>query len=220
MSYQILAYICQHPIRISNTLPWSGSLLDYDVHYCNHCEASRNVRQERDYAQRNYESRREVREQVRSRGNQEAYYESRRTYDLSRLAYAEDVERRQDRDDRERRAQGRLTAHEESRRYDELEASRRGRHERPGDIYRTRFAEPESYRRESQYRDQGQYRRSSRAYQRGTHADTRGYGYHNTSDPYASSSDGDEDADLDALSNDQLNERLRQLQALQARFRR
>ena len=86
--------------------------------------------------------------------------------------------------------------------------------------HRARFVEPESHRRESQYRDQKEYRRAGRDYETGRYADRSGYGYQNTSDPYASSSDGSADDDLDAHSTAELHERIRRLQEVQARFRR
>ncbi|KAK5138397.1 hypothetical protein LTR08_003458 [Meristemomyces frigidus] len=205
MSYQILAATCQHPIRISNYLPRSGTLLDFDVRYCTHCEASRSIRHDREHAERNYQSRLEAQQRMPSSGNRAAYVESRRNYDQSRLAYAEDAEYQQERDDRERRAQGRPTLREEGRRFAGLDDPRLvefGSQIAGREMRRTRFAEPESYRRESQYRDQG-------------------YGYQNTSDPYASSSSEEgADADLNAMSNEQLHERIRRLQEVQARFRR
>lgn len=217
MVYQIVASVCQHPIRTSSHLPWSGSTLDFDVRYCSDCESSRGIRQERDDAERRYRS-----EYDRIGGDRRrrdsGYRESRRTYDDTRRRYADDVDSQQDREDRDRRARGQPTVREAGRRFAGLDspayvalqnAFGRGRS--------VRIAEPQPHRRESQYRDQGNYRRSSTAYAPGRHSDRSGYGYYNTNDPYAN--ENYEDAELDALSRDALDSRRRRLEEQLSRYR-
>lgn len=186
MVYQIRAFICQHIIRESATLPWNGSELEMDRPYCRECENHNHVRSERISAQRDYESSRS-RYDARDIDRDE-YRESQRRYDRARVAQREDDEYWEDRDDRERRAQGRPTLREEARSFAGLDdpewltfkasmSSGRSRET-------ARFNDYGSHRRESQYRDQLSYRRDSRDYDPGRYADSSGRGYYNTSDPH------------------------------------
>jgi hypothetical protein len=180
MAYTIVASVCQHAIRTSSHLPWSGSTLDFSVHYCNDCLRSRSVRSERREAEREHERARFRHDAHRM--NYSDYRSTRQRHDRARLAEVNDNDYWTDRDDRERRATGRMTLQEESRRFagtDDPEW-RSFRREMQGNRD-FRFETPSSHRRESQYRDQPSYRRSSRSYSPGRHADTTGHGYYDTS---------------------------------------
>lgn len=187
MPYSILASVCQHPIRTSSSLPWSGSNLDFSVRYCPSCEASRSIRQDYDRTESRYRRDRDIQElfpeETRASTYRSHYRDNRREYDRSRLAYREDQEYQQDRQDRERRDAGRETLREESRRFAGLDDPEwvAFRDQMNGSSRTTRFAEPQSYRRESQYREQRDYRRRSSHYEPGRYAS--GYDYYNTSDP-------------------------------------
>ncbi|KAK4541262.1 hypothetical protein LTR36_008178 [Oleoguttula mirabilis] len=187
MSYQILASVCQHPIRASSSLPYSGSNLDFDVRYCPSCSASRSVRQERDTTEQRYRQDRDLQE-LFPESDRTTARESRREYDRSRLAYQEDLDYQQDRQDRERRAAGRPTMREEGRQFAGLDDPEYLDFRRQMNGYgrTTRIAEPEPerHRSESQYRDQREYLRTSRRYEPGRYADRSGSGYYDTSDPY------------------------------------
>jgi hypothetical protein len=184
MVYTILAYICQHPIRSSSRLPWSGSTLDFDVHYCQDCERSNRIKSERREAEREYERSKFRHESGRMKYDEYKGHRSR--YDRARLAEREDSEYQERRDDEERRRQGRKTLREEAREFagkddpDWLELKRMLGQD---SSRRARIDETtrESHRRESQYRDQPYYRRSSRFYEPGRYADQTGEGYYDTS---------------------------------------
>lgn len=226
MPYEILASVCQHRIRTSSTLPWSGTNLDFDIQYCNSCQNSRHIRSERDRSEREYHAAYLMHDLLPDQYPCSSHRERRREYDDARLAYAEDLQYQQDRDDHERRRRGERSLRDQGRSFTGLDDpewlafSRRMTGHRE-----TRFEAPERHRRESQYRDQRAYRRSSSRYRRGTHADASGYGYYNTSDPYA---DGyaDEgysrggDAELDRMSSRDLDEYMRRLQRSRDRYHR
>lgn len=176
MAYSIRAASCQHHIRYSNSLPWSGSLLDFDTPYCTSCANSRQIRQDVDSARRDYEHQQFCRSY--HRGN--AYRDSRRAYDGSRLAYQEDLDFQEDRDDREHRAAGRPTLREEARYAvgrdnPEFRELQRQLYALNGRGHRSaRIEDSQSHRRASQYRDQDLYRRRSSGYQPGRYADQSG----------------------------------------------
>ncbi|TKA27145.1 hypothetical protein B0A50_04482 [Salinomyces thailandicus] len=185
MAYRILASVCRHLIRTYDTLPWSGSTIPWsgsvchpNIRYCPSCEASQSILLERDEAERDFETAQRTHSIQRTQESYENYRASMRRYDNARLAYAEDLEFQQDRADRERFAQGETTL------------ALRTREGRPR---QTRFAEPESHRSESEYRAQGEYRRRSKSYLPGAHADTSGQGFYNTSDPSTKQREDKED---------------------------
>ena len=214
--YTIVASVCQHPLRQSSRLPWSGSTFDFDVQYCPSCEASRSTRNERRNAEREYERSRTLYDSGSM--SRSTYKESRHRYDRSRLADIEDREYWQERDDRERRSQGRPTLREESRRFAGLDDPDylNLRREVNGYGRTARIDDSGSYRRESEYRDQPSYRRSSRAYEPGRYADRSSRGYYNTSNPPKRRGSDD---DLDELSDRQLDSRRREVERALRRFR-
>lgn len=113
--------------------------------------------------------------------------ESRRRFDQARLAFAEDQAWREDRDRRERyEREGRL-----SRSHDPW-----GAHRSSGSR-RVQFANLDSHRRESTYRDQTEYRRRSSRYEPGRYADRSGRGFYNTNDPVRDRGYGYEDDVVD-----------------------
>lgn len=178
--------LSHHQIRLAPVLPWSGSVYDFEVPYCGPCATSRSIRQERDNAERAYHH---------YRDDDNATDDDRRSqhrYDRSRLAYQQDLDRQEERDDQRRRAEGRLTLREEGRRYAGLddpewmrkreEMSNTGR----GPRFPAIVVEPVTghhHRRESQYRENREYRRTSSRYEPGTYMDRTGNGHANTSDP-------------------------------------
>jgi hypothetical protein len=165
MVYTIRACQCQHPIRSSSRLPWSGTTLDYDVLYCKDCERSQKersqkVRYERSEAEREYERSKLRHESGRMKYDEYKGYRSR--YDRARIAERVDYDCLDRRASEDRRARG---------------------ESRPRSSRRQRFEDESSHRRESQYRDQPYYRRTSRSYSPGRYADRSGEGYYNTSRP-------------------------------------
>ena len=219
MTYTILASVCQHPIRRSSHLPWSGSPLDFDVRYCTSCSASRSTRTGHEDAGREYHRSRTLHDAGAL--SRSTYRETRRRYDNARVSATEDREYWEERDERERRSQGRPTLREGSRRFAGLDdpewlafkqavhGSGRGRG--------VRVAESESHghRRESQYREQPLYRRSSQRYEPGRYGDRSGQGYYDTSNTNRRS----RDEDLHALSDEDLDDRRVRVSRALSRFR-
>ncbi|KAK5169345.1 uncharacterized protein LTR77_005320 [Saxophila tyrrhenica] len=184
-TYTIKASICQHPIRESTSLPWSGSTLDFDVRYCRACENSNRIRDERREAESSYTRSRAAYDAGTRRRS--AHKEDLRRYDRARIEYQEDLDFQSDRDDRERRARGRPTLREEARAFagkddpEWLAFKNEVRGYPSPNPRHARFDEAVAHRRESQYRPQKRYRRDSRKYRAGSHSDTSGLGFWDTS---------------------------------------
>ena len=185
MGYTILAGVCQHPIRTSSSLPWSGSNLDFEVPYCSElCARGLQARTERRAAESGYETSRPRYD--RGSISRDTYRDTRRRFNNSRAALSQFNREHEERDNRERRARGSMTMSERGRRFAGSDdpawlAFRREVDPRHGQ--RARIEDTSSHRRESQYRDQTSYRRGSTAYDPGKYRDRSGSGFFDTSNP-------------------------------------
>lgn len=236
MVYTIVASICGHPIRQSNTLPWSGSTYDFDVRYCSKlCADGLQLRNERRTAESAYET-----SQSRyDRGSisRAEHRSTRRRYDNSRSALADHDAAYEARDENWRTARGEPTLAERGKRFAGSEdpawlAFRR--EVNPRHDQRAHFEDTTAHRRESQYREQPSYRRRSRDYSPGRYSDRSGSGFYDTSKMPLSgpsprraastrrastTSSQRSDAYLDLLDDDALNDRKRRLEAALSRYR-
>ena len=242
--YTITASICGHPIRQSSTLPWSGSTADFDVRYCSDLCArglpTRTTHRDAESAYNGSRSRYE-----RGSISRREHRDTTRRYDDSRARLEEYNSAYEDREERSRLARGESTLRERGRRFaglDDPEWSSFSSQMNPRYGTSARIAETDSHRRESQYREQPSYRRSSRAYEPGRYADTSGSGFYDTSRPpltrssttrvrrdtayapretsYAPRrrSSQRSDAYLDAFDDDELEARRRQVERALSRY--
>ncbi|MCJ1258547.1 hypothetical protein MMC24_006380 [Lignoscripta atroalba] len=176
--YTINAGVCGHFLRHSDELPWSGSTSDFDQRYCDDCERSQATYQSYNNARDDYELYSDV---DRSDVDRET---ARFAFDSHRANLANEQSYALDRDFFRRQRDGSPSRHpyDRPRRssiYDQEYASvwgSRGRN--------ARIDPSQEHRYESSYRSQGDYRRPHRNYSPGRYADTSGYGWENTSNPY------------------------------------
>lgn len=183
MTYTIYASICQHPIRQSSTLPWSGSPLDFDVRYCSDlCARGLPTRNEHRAAESAYTSSRSRLD--RGSISRAEHRPTQRRFDRSRAALEQYNYDLNERDENSRRARGERTLRDRGRSFAGLDdpawtAFQRQMNPRHGQ--RATIEDSDRHRRESQYRDQADYRRASRHYEPGRYADTSGSGFYDTS---------------------------------------
>ena len=182
--YTIVASVCQHPIRQSHHLPWSGSTLDFSVQYCDDCLNRRTVHRRRDEAERNYATARFRHDNNRIPRSE--LRERQRSYDHARIAVRGTEDYWADRDDRERREAGRRTRRESGRAFADLDdpewvAFARDMGVRGYRNARVADGPSVSHRHEEAYRPQREFRRESRQYEPGRYSsssefyDTSGY---------------------------------------------
>ncbi|KAI7356786.1 hypothetical protein KC320_g2035 [Hortaea werneckii] len=178
MTHEVIARVCGHAVRATSS----------NLDYCTACRNSRRIREERDRAEMEYSRDYMLHDLLPEEHPRSTMTESRRRFDQARLAFAEDQAWREDRDRRERyEREGRL-----SRSHDPW-----GTYRSNGSSRRAQFANPDSHRRESTYRDQTEYRRRSSRYEPGRYADRSGRGFYNTHDPVRDRGYGYEDDVVD-----------------------